>query len=1424
VTTGLGSAAIVANQVVYDPTAYQHLALGETAQVELTYTMSDNHGAASTSTASITVTGTNDMPIAAPNLAVAHEDAVLTIQAASLLANDRDIDVSDVLSITSIDTSTTLGAVTDNSDGTFSYDPSGAYQHLGLGEVATDSFSYSVSDGNGGTATATVYVTVKGTNDRPVAVADNFVTSEDTALTFSTTALLANDSDVDANDVLSILRFDTTGLQGRVTDNGDGTFSYDPGAAFQNLAEGETASDTFTYVVSDDKGGTARTTVTMMVTGSNDGPVATADSLTVGEDTGLSFSAADVLVNDSDIDASDVLSIMSLDTATTQGDIIDNGDGTYNYEPGLAFQSLAAGETAIDTFSYTISDGHGGSATATVTMTIIGANDAPVAVMDDLGTVDAYSAVSITASQLLANDYDMDDSNTLSITSVGNAVNGQVVMTETGEIFFQPDLGYAGTATFDYTVSDGNGGIATATASIESVLPTNLIMGTDGRDKLKGNNGPNVIDGLVGNDKLKGKKGDDILVGGAGDDKMDGDKGDDVFLISGANSGVDEFEGGKGFDTIRGAIGDDVIGMDEFEDDNSIELIDGGLGVNFIQGTADDDELDFSRTTLTNIDLIDGGAGDDEIEGSTGADTILGGAGDDEIEGGAGDDTFLVSGKNDGFDEIKGGVGFDRILGSGGDDVIGLRGDDHHRDDRGRHHDRDDDFSIEEIDGGQGYNVIQGSDRGDDLDFSGTLLTNIDLIDGGAGNDEITGSAGHDMIVGGAGNDEIDGGAGTDTAVFSGNYGDYRITQKKDGSLHVRDLRRGGHGDDDHHNHDDHGSKDNDGKDKIVNVERLQFADRTVYLMTNHSPVALSDWDSTYEDVALTISTADLLSNDVDLDGDRLQIEAIGSAVGGFVSFNGDGDIIFVPEADFSGDATFEYAVSDGHGGTAISTVTIAVEAVADTPALMATAAYGAEDTAIALDIAAELQDVDGSETLDITISNVPAGAVLSAGMDNGNGSWTLQSNDLVGLSLMPPQDMSGGFELTVTATTRESANGDTAESVHVMTVEVAAIADAPSLSTQPAVGAEDSLIALNISSQLSDTDGSETLSILIKGVPLDASLSAGVDNGDGSWTLQPEDLMGLALTPPLDFSGAFDMTVTTTAGEMANGDLKSVLSTFLVTVYPVADGPSLVTAHAYGDEDIPVILDITSQLTDTSGSEMLQVTIGGVPEGASLSSGVLNSDGSWVLNSKDLSGLTLTPPAGFYGTFDLDVAATSSETANGAMASVSETLTVVVEALNETLLVGGDGADTLSGGLYNDVLVGGKGNDTLIGNGGADTYEFSRDSGQDVLINSGENRPSGRMHYADVGHDELWFSQNGNDLVVNVIGTDNAVTVSGWYEAAENRVSTITTADGYQLNGANVDFMVNAMAAMTPPPAGQTYLSDSERTALATVIAVGWQ
>ncbi|MDU8927363.1 Ig-like domain-containing protein [Alisedimentitalea sp. MJ-SS2] len=362
-TTGLGSATDFSVQ--FNPgDGYQWLAAGESVTETVTVTSTDEHGATFTQTFDVTITGVNDDPEANDVTATAGEDGPGVV----INADYSDVDASDTHTF-SVDDTGTLGSVTENGDGTFSYDPNGQFESLADGESATDTFSYTVDDGNGGTDTATVTVTVTGANDDPEANDVAATASEDGP----GVVINADYSDVDASDTHTI-SVDDTGTLGIVTNNGDGTFSYDPNGQFESLAVGETATDTFSYTVDDGNGGTDTATVTVTITGANDDPVANDVAATVSEDGPIASISADF----SDIDASDTHTF-SVDTTGTSGRVSNNGDGTFSYDPDGQFDHLADGESATDTFTYTVDDGNGGTSTATVTVTVTGQNDAPQA-------------------------------------------------------------------------------------------------------------------------------------------------------------------------------------------------------------------------------------------------------------------------------------------------------------------------------------------------------------------------------------------------------------------------------------------------------------------------------------------------------------------------------------------------------------------------------------------------------------------------------------------------------------------------------------------------------------------------------------------------------------------------------------------------------------------------------------------------------------------------------------------------------------------------------------------------------------------------------------------------------------------------------------------------------------------------------------
>ena len=412
-----GSATILGNQIQYTPDA--NFNGGDS----FTYTVSDGNGGTDTANVSVTVNSVNDVPVANPDSGSTSEDTSVGI---NVIANDSDADGD----------SLTVSGNTQGSNGSVvcagvscTYTPAANFN-------GSDSFSYTASDGNGGTDSATVSVTVSAVNDPPTAVADSASTQEGQQVTIS---VLNNDSDPDGDSLtLQSVGSASNGTASKVGNQ----VSYTPNGGF-------TGTDNFSYTASDGNGGTDTANVTVTVTPSNSPPNAVNDSTTVNEDS--SGNSINVLSNDTDPDG-DTLSITTW-TQGTRGSVSCAGSN-------CTYSTTSANYNGSDSFTYTISDGNGGSDTATVNVTISPVNDPPTASSDFGSTNEDFN----TDIFVLGNDNDVDG-DALSIVSVSNPPNGSA--TNFGSfIRYSPDANYNGSDSFTYTISDGNGGSDSASVSI----------------------------------------------------------------------------------------------------------------------------------------------------------------------------------------------------------------------------------------------------------------------------------------------------------------------------------------------------------------------------------------------------------------------------------------------------------------------------------------------------------------------------------------------------------------------------------------------------------------------------------------------------------------------------------------------------------------------------------------------------------------------------------------------------------------------------------------------------------------------------------------------------------------------------------------------------------------------------------------------
>ena len=386
----------------------------------------------------LTVNNVNRLPIAEDQVVSTDENTPVEIV---LFASDIDGDplTFNVLS------QPPHGVLTGNAPN-LTYTPDFGYSGL-------DNFTFKVFDGINDSNIATVTVTVEPSmNQAPVAYNDSYALLEDTVLTVPAPGILGNDTDADGDSLSAILVQDT--IHGLLVPHSNGSFSYTP-------TENYFGSDCFSYKATDGMNESNTAIVNITVFTVNDPPTAYDDVYTVAEDSDGTIFA--VLENDID-NESDSLTIASV-TQPMNGSVANNG---YNitYAPNTNY-------CGPDSFTYTISDGNGGIDTAMVTVMVTCVNDPPTA-YDDVYTVAEGSSNTILS--VLANDAILPDTGeTLSIVSVDTPNNGGIISIIEGipdNLSYTPAPDFFGIESFNYTVTDEQGGFDTAPVTI-TVTPVN---------------------------------------------------------------------------------------------------------------------------------------------------------------------------------------------------------------------------------------------------------------------------------------------------------------------------------------------------------------------------------------------------------------------------------------------------------------------------------------------------------------------------------------------------------------------------------------------------------------------------------------------------------------------------------------------------------------------------------------------------------------------------------------------------------------------------------------------------------------------------------------------------------------------------------------------------------------------------------------
>ncbi|MGE0132541.1 MAG: Ig-like domain-containing protein [Blastocatellales bacterium] len=298
------------------------------------------------------------------------------------------------------------------------------------------SFTVTATDANGCTGALGYNLTVNA-NSAPDAVDDAATTTEDSTVNI---AVLANDTDVNG-DTLTVTGV-TQPANGMATLNANGTVTYTPNANFNG-------ADSFGYTISDGKGGGDSASVNITVNAVNDAPTAAGQSVTTNEDIVKSITLAG-----GDVDGDSLsFTVVSQPAHGTLG----GGAPNLTYTPHANYNGP-------DSFTFKVGDGAAESNVATVSITVVPVNDAPTAGAQSLTTnEDGSQAITLAGADV--------DGDTLSFSITGPPANG--ALSGVGpNLTYTPNADFSGADSFTYSVSDGNGGTATATISL-TISPVN---------------------------------------------------------------------------------------------------------------------------------------------------------------------------------------------------------------------------------------------------------------------------------------------------------------------------------------------------------------------------------------------------------------------------------------------------------------------------------------------------------------------------------------------------------------------------------------------------------------------------------------------------------------------------------------------------------------------------------------------------------------------------------------------------------------------------------------------------------------------------------------------------------------------------------------------------------------------------------------
>ncbi len=871
-------------------------------------TVTDSRGNSTNTSITLDIAPVNDAPTTNDINLTTDEDVPVNGQ---IVAQDIEGDtLTYVVSGVPANGSVTL----DPATGAFVFTPNANYN-------GSDSFVVTVSDGNGGTATSTVTIGVTPVNDVPVSNDQSLVTDEDVPVSGQVVA-----SDIDGD----TLGYTVSGspTNGTVTLNpATGGFIYTPNANYNG-------SDSFVVTISDGNGGTTSSTVTIGINPVNDAPVSNDQNLTTPEDTAITGQ-----ITATDVDGDTLgYAVSGLPT---------NGTVTLNPATGGFVYTPDSNYNGSDSFVVTISDGNGGTTTSRVNIGVTPVNDAPTSGNVNLTTPEDTPI----NGQIFVSDVDGD---TLSYGISGSPANGSVTLNPaTGSFTYTPNASYNGSDSFVVTVSDGNGGTTTSLVSI-GVTPVNdvpiagnLNLTTDEDVPVNGAISASDPDGDTLSYTVTGSPANGTVVLNPATGTFTytpnaGYGGSDSFVVSvsDGNGGVATSTVTIGVNTLNDApvvgnqnlttdenvaIPGTVGGSDPDGDTISYSLLsapnNGVLTLNIVTGNFTyTPNSGYVGSDSFSVTLSDGKGGttdsvitivvkdvnaapvanDDTatvIEGNSVAIAVRGNDTDPES------DSLVVSGITQG---ANGSVVIDAVTGNPiYTPNSGFTGTDSFTYTVNDGHGNSDTATVTvTVNPANQPSVMNPESVTVDEDFF--ILSNV--LSNDSDTDDVLRVASYEVNGNTylAGTNAIIAGVG-DITIFS--TGDYRFTPEPN-----------------YH-----------GPVPVITYTTNTGSSSTLTITVrpvNDAPTAVDDGFTTDEDTAVSIPIASLLGNDSDIDGDTVQFDSPGSAVGGTVALVGS-NVVFTPNLNFNGAASFTYTISDGNGKFDTATVTVTVNPVND-PSVMA--------------------------------------------------------------------------------------------------------------------------------------------------------------------------------------------------------------------------------------------------------------------------------------------------------------------------------------------------------------------------------------------------------------------------------------------------------------------------------------------------------